>query len=63
MSGVVHHLISRGIDATQQGWTAQSLEQQPEVNEFQMPTWGIVTLWLTALLYIGAMFAVSPTYS
>lgn len=63
MSGVVHHLISRGIDATQQGWTAQSLEQRPEGGDFRMPPWGFAVLWITALLYVGGMFAVSPTYS
>ena len=58
MSGVVHHLVSRGIDATRQGWTSQSVDE-PEVTVFRMPTWGFVTLWLTALLWVGAMFAVS----
>ena len=58
MSAVVHHLVSRGIDATRQGWTAQSTEE-PEVTVFNMPTWGFVTLWLTTLLWVGVMFAVS----
>lgn len=55
MSGVVHHLVSRGLDVT----VSRYQNNDQDVRIKQIPTWGFVALWTTGLVYLAVMFAVS----
>ncbi|KAI9876333.1 MAG: hypothetical protein M1830_006752 [Pleopsidium flavum] len=58
MSGIVSHVVRRGLQATQEHY--QSSES--EVTTFQIPVWGIVILWISGLAYLGLMAAIRYTY-
>lgn len=54
MSGLVHHLVRRGIEETH-----QRFQKSPEEgNTFQIPAWGAATLLATVVMYAAVMFGV-----
>lgn len=60
MSAVVHHLVRRGFEATQQNWQDVSpQEDQPDEQIRRIPTWGVAALWATFIAFIFLQFMVS----
>ncbi|MCJ1470130.1 hypothetical protein MMC07_008775 [Pseudocyphellaria aurata] len=58
MSGLVHHLVRRGIEETH-----QRFQKGPEEgNTFQIPAWGAATLLATVVMYAAVMFGIDYTY-
>ena len=54
MSGIVHHLVRRGIEETN-----QHFQKGPEDgNSIPIPAWGAAILLATVLTYGAVMFAV-----
>lgn len=54
MSGVVHHLVRRGIEET-----SQRFQKGPEDgNSHHIPAWGVAILLTTVVTYGIVMFAV-----
>lgn len=62
MSDIIHQLVRRGVDATNEHY-AQSQpaqdgqEDQPKIKEIAV--WGMVLLWVTTVLYFVMLSAVS----
>lgn len=56
MSDIAHHLLRRGIDATQQNFNNGSDGQDDQIK--QIATWGIALIWVTGVLYLAMMSAV-----
>ena len=55
MSAVVHHLVRRGFQATQQNWqpvTAQEDQDQPDELIRKISLWGVAALWATFLAFM-----------
>ena len=59
MSDVLHHLVRRGVELTQERYQPQNVEN--DIHSYQLPTWGIAMVWGTFLIYYIVMFAVSDT--
>jgi len=60
MSAVVHHLVRRGFEATQQNWQDVSpQEDQPDEQIRRIPIWGVAALWATFMAFIFFQFFVS----
>ena len=62
MSGLAHHLLKRGLDATHQNLyqgAVQSNDGDKHDRLKSIPLWGIFTLWATLLLFIFVHFVVS----
>ena len=57
MSTIVHSLVRRGYEATQGRYTKVTADK--DVATLQLPAWGIASLWMTALLYLIIVAAVS----
>ena len=57
MSDIAHHLLRRGIDATQQNYNEAGNDQEDPLK--QIATWGIALIWVTSILYFAMMSAVS----
>ncbi len=57
MSDIAHHLLRRGIDATQQNFNNRSGGQDDQIK--RIATWGIALIWVTGVLYLAMMSAVS----
>lgn len=55
MSDIAHHLLRRGIVATQQNFNRND-GQDDEIK--RIATWGIVLIWITGVLYLAMMSAV-----
>jgi len=71
MASIGHHLIRRAFDVTQDHFSspAGSIhgfnpadEPQDDTKIKQLATWGIVLIWVTAILYMAMMSAVSLTW-
>ncbi|KAK4696323.1 hypothetical protein P7C71_g1577, partial [Lecanoromycetidae sp. Uapishka_2] len=60
MSDIAHHLLRRGLDATQQNFNNGSDGQDDQIK--RIATWGIVLIWVTGVLYLAMMSAISYTY-
>ncbi|MCJ1381400.1 hypothetical protein MMC17_004510 [Xylographa soralifera] len=58
MASVMHHLVSRGLEAVQQH---QDNPEQP-FGPFKVPTWGFVLVGLTTALYFAISLAIRYTY-
>ncbi len=61
MSDIIHHLVRRGIDATNQHYAQvqpaeNGEEDQPQIK--QIALWGIILLWATTILYFVMVSAV-----
>ncbi len=52
MSGIASHLLRRGLEASQQRYNNADLEP------VSIPTWGLITLIGTVVLWFVAMSAV-----
>lgn len=62
MSGIAHHLVRRGIEATQQNYYQGSVEVTVDGEEGQLeklPVWGLAALSATFLLFMFVQFVVS----
>lgn len=62
MSGIAHHLVRRGLEATQQNYKQGSVQVTDDGNHDRIksiPIWGVATLWVTLLVFIFAHFVVS----
>ena len=62
MSGIAHHLIRRGLEATQQKYSQASVEitdggKDGQIKNF--PIWGFVLIWATFLMFVFVQFVVS----
>ena len=66
MSDIIHHLVRRGVDATNQHYAGvQPLEGENEPEIKQLALWGVILLWATSILYFVVVSAVSvlnPTF-
>lgn len=60
MSAVIHHLVRRGVEVTEQHFSAKG--DQTFAAEFSIPKWGVALLWTTALVYLATLAAVRYTY-
>ncbi|MCJ1258326.1 hypothetical protein MMC24_006158 [Lignoscripta atroalba] len=58
MSGVVQHLVKRGVQVAHQ----HHQQSQDDVINHPLSTWGVAALYATALIYLAVMFAVEYTY-
>ena len=56
MSAVIHHLVRRGVEVTEQHFIAKG--DQTFTHEFSIPKWGVALLWITALVYLVTLAAV-----
>ncbi|MCJ1419508.1 hypothetical protein MMC32_005863 [Xylographa parallela] len=58
MASVMHHLVSRGLEAVQQH------QENPEqtFGPFKVPTWGFVLVGLTTILYLAVSLCIRYTY-
>lgn len=54
MSGIVHHLVSRGFEATNERFKTFEHEGQPQ----PISPWKATSLFVTVFVYMLAMFAV-----
>lgn len=70
MASIGHHLARRALDVTQEHFSSQvgsihgsnpAEEPQDDTQIKQLATWGIALLWITAMLYIAMVSAVSLT--
>ena len=62
MSGIAHHLLRRGLEATHQNLyqgAVQSTDDGDHDRIKSIPVWGIAALWATLLLFIFVHFVVS----
>lgn len=69
MSGIGHHLVRRAFDATQEHFNSQGgfrginpadePQGQDEARIKQIAMWGIALIYLTGILYMALMSAVS----
>ena len=57
MSDIAHHLLRRGFDATQQHYNNVGDQDEDQIK--QIATFGMVLIWVTAILYFAMMSAVS----
>ena len=64
MSGIAHHLVRRGLEATHQQLYQGSVENADDGDNLKIkfPVWGIAMLWVTFLLFIFTQFIVSNRY-
>ena len=61
MSGIAHSLVRRGIDATQQHYNSPQGQNDDSIK--QIAVWGMVLLWVTGVLYLAMVSAVSQPAS
>ena len=57
MSDIAHHLLRRGIDTVQQNYNSASDGQDDQIK--RIATWGIALIWVTGILYLAMVSAVS----
>lgn len=62
MADIIHHVVRRGIDATNEHYaqlqtSENGQEDQPEIKELVL--WGMILLWATSILYFVIVSAVS----
>ncbi|KAG7004271.1 hypothetical protein G7Y79_00026g058550 [Physcia stellaris] len=65
MSGIAHHLVRRGLEATQHNYNLGSVQVTDDGNDDNIksiPIWGVATLWVTLLVFMFAHFVISYTY-
>ncbi|KAL8789135.1 MAG: hypothetical protein Q9195_006955 [Heterodermia aff. obscurata] len=67
MSGIAHHLLRRGLEATHENLypgavAVQSTDDGNDDRLKSIPVWGIATLWVTLLLFIFVHFVITYTY-
>ncbi|KAI9808352.1 MAG: hypothetical protein M1827_007501 [Pycnora praestabilis] len=60
MSGIVGHLVSRGLEEATQSYQLQGADNGP--HAYQLPTWGLTLLWGTALVFLVIIGAIRYTY-
>ncbi|MCJ1390266.1 hypothetical protein MMC18_003124 [Xylographa bjoerkii] len=60
MASVMHHLVSRGLEAVQ-----QHHQENPEqtLGPFRVPAWGFVLVGLTTVLYLAISLGIRYTYA
>ncbi len=61
MSGIAHHLVKRGIDATRENYRSGSFAQDGDKKPFGHPHAVAAALILTSVLWFFALSAVSRT--
>ncbi|MCJ1460407.1 hypothetical protein MMC28_010789 [Mycoblastus sanguinarius] len=61
MSSVAHHLVSRAVDATQQHFSTP-VDGNDDTQIKRVAVWGVVLVWVTAIIYMAFMAAISYTY-
>lgn len=64
MSGIAHHLVRRGLEATQHNYNQGSVQVTDDGSDDSIksiPVWGVATLWVTLLFFIFAHFIVRIT--
>lgn len=61
MSEIAHHLIRRAVDVTQlhQAQASTVSDGDDGLHLKKLATWGVVLLWVTGILYLAIVSAVS----
>ena len=57
MSGIAHSLVRRGVEATQQHYNSPQDNNEDQIK--QIALWGMVLIWITGVLYLAMVSAVS----
>ena len=61
MSGIAHHLVRRGLEATQHKYSQASVDitDNGKDGQINFPVWGFVLIWATFLMFVFVQFVVS----
>ncbi|KAL9131460.1 MAG: hypothetical protein Q9217_000608 [Psora testacea] len=61
MSDIAHSLVRRAVDVTQQHYANENNgDHDPQIKQIAM--WAMALLWITALMYMAMVSAISYTY-
>jgi hypothetical protein len=57
MSGIAHGLVRRGLEVTQQHYNSPQSDDDEQIKH--VATWGLALIWVTFILYLAMVSAVS----